>query len=113
MNAAYADVLFTAPLPAIFPTNNVHCSVVNISGRARVVTIEALNAAGDRVAALDQWILEPKSIAVIEARGNVAPQYCKFAVEGDGKHFRAGIAVLQQDVGYIAALPAYPVERTD
>jgi hypothetical protein len=113
MNAAYADELFTAPLPAIFVTNDVHCNIVNISGRARVVTIEVLGPDGGRAAGLDQWILEPMSIAGIESNGNRSPSYCKFTVEGSAKHYRAGIAVLKKDMGYTAALPAFSRERED
>ena len=81
ISAAYADELFTAPLPAIFATNDVHCNIVNISGRARVVKIELLGPDGGRAAGLDQWILQPMSIAAIESNGNRSPAYCKFTVE--------------------------------
>jgi len=113
MSAAYADELFTAPLPAIFATNDVHCNIVNISARPRVVTIELLGPDGSRAAGLDQWILQPMSIAAIESNGNRSPSYCKFTVEGSAKHFSAGIAVLKKDVGYTAALPAFPRDRED
>jgi len=104
--AAYADVLFTPSLPAIYATNEVHCSIVNVDGRTRDVVIEALNPGGAVVGTSGQIRLAPGNVAVVAVPGNLTPVHCRFEVEGHGKKFRAGIAVLHPDVGMISALPA-------
>ena len=103
---AYADVLFTPSLPAIYAPNEVHCSIVNVDGRTRDVVIEVLNPGGGVVGTSGHIHLAPGNAAVVAVLGNLTPNYCRFEVEGHGKKFRAGIAVLHPELGMISALPA-------
>ena len=103
---AYAEVLFSPSLPAIFPENEVHCSIVNVDIKARWVFIEVMNPGGQPVGETLHYHLPPGSAADVSVPGNVTPNYCRFEVEGHRHMFRASISVLRPGVGMISALPA-------
>jgi hypothetical protein len=103
---AYAEVLFSPSLPAIYEENQVHCSIVNVDTKARWVVIEVMNPGGQPVGETLHYQLPPGSAAVVAVGGNLTPNYCRFEVEGHRHMFRASISVLRPNVGMISALPA-------
>jgi hypothetical protein len=93
--------------PPLVPegTNFLDCYLVNVSAKARPVTIQIFNREGAVIKSVE-LTLDPGQEDVARAQSDELPRYCKFIVKGSAKDFRASILVRQDGVGAISALPA-------
>lgn len=102
--AAPAAELFTPPLEAA-GENLLDCWILNATRGTRTVRIQILTHDG-AVVRDSEFTIGHWAVAVESAPGATAASFCRFIVQGAKKAYRAGVAVYQEGVGNIAALPA-------
>jgi hypothetical protein len=102
---ANTTTLSTPPLVPL-GSSQLDCYIINVSDRARWVSIEALNKQGEVVARWSE-LLAPEHEAVAISPAADGPRSCRFVVEGLGKHFRASGLVVVPNVGSVSALAAH------
>jgi hypothetical protein len=103
--SAYADELFSPPLPAL-AGNYLECSIVNVSNSTRTVRVRVFDSSGNQVSDSGDMELAAGAATGVSVPGGALGFYCTFTVQGQGKYFRASISVLQPGVGLISALRA-------
>ncbi len=100
---AYADELFTPPLPALFG-DFLQCTLVNVGRTSQNVTVQAIDSTG-AIVSNNAFVLGPGAGGGASIPSTAAGFYCKFIVE-KAKTIRAAIAVLEPGVGLRSALSA-------
>ncbi len=69
----------------------VRCTIVNVGGQSRPVTIEVVGPAGNVVAS-SNVVLQPGQV-LSDADATGGTRYCRFVVQGAKGQFRAGATV--------------------
>lgn len=86
-------VLYTPPLSNLpKQMQNVRCAIVNLSNSSRAITIEATIAGGGGPGAITVQVLGGDAISIpFPACEDGCEIYCRFAVRGDKRDYRAAI----------------------
>jgi hypothetical protein len=96
--------LFTAPLFAE-QDGSFSCSIVNVSGRDRIVSVFAFDADGDLIDVEERRVLAPGEAFDLGAgTSTIGPFYCEFRVEGTHRSFRASACVTAPGQGICTAV---------
>ena len=99
--------------PALYanPPQFLECRIVNVSGAAQTVTIEAFMSTGAVGAGPSTQTLAPGEAGGFSVPGYYANLYCKFTVPGKSSGYRVSIDVLELDpvssTKIVVALPGF------
>ena len=110
--AARAASRVTPPFSVPIFNGSMVCTVVNLSGAARTITIEVRDSQGNLVPSANCSANNPKSDPVnagaIEAIGCTGSgnRYCRFTAKGGKATFRGVLRVMDGNNATIAVLPA-------
>lgn len=106
--ASVAAELYSPALPASVG-QSLECRIVNVSGAAQTVAVEAFDSNGATIGGPSVQALAPGQAGGFALPGFHAGMYCKFTVKGSGSGFRASIDVVESTAtGFriVVALPA-------